>query len=88
MGRLMPSVVEQCRKEYGESFKDVVLGYARMGYSKNFVAKQLSTDRSWFQLLLKRYKLDKCFLPQGEQNGICRGGWPKGKKRGSKRCEI
>ena len=75
------------RKEYGESFKEVVRGYAEMGYSRSFTASTLGINLSYFRQLCTRFDLHRHFKPQGQMRRECRqgtnstGGWPKGKPR-------
>jgi len=42
-------------QEFGEPFFDVIVGFAKMGYGKDTVAKILEYDASTFRQMLKRY---------------------------------
>lgn len=71
--------IQQVRKEYGESFKEVVIGFAEQGNSKRLTAATLGINSSYFLKLLDRFELHGHFRPKGEQRPECQGGWPKGK---------
>ena len=82
----MASKMLQVRKEYGESFQEVVKGFAEMGYSRSRVAETLEFNLSYFRELCTRFDLHKHFKQQGEMRVECRRGfgskgWPKGKPR-------
>jgi hypothetical protein len=76
--------VQQVRKEFDEPFRDVVKGFAEMGYSRSFTAKVLEINLSYFRQLCTRFDLHQYFKPQSEMLLECKPkgkGWPKGKKR-------
>lgn len=77
--------VAQVRKEFGEPFRDVVNGFALMGYSKAATAEILEISRDYFtKHLLPVYAPDAPWKPQKDMRPECkpRGkGWPKGKPR-------
>ncbi|MFA5380007.1 MAG: hypothetical protein WC455_29875 [Dehalococcoidia bacterium] len=80
--------VQSIRSEYGEQFRDVVKGYAKMGYSRTFAAQILGISLSYFRQLCSRFDLHRYFRPQSEMVPESRGvgrpnckGWPKGKPR-------
>jgi len=79
--------VHQVRREFGEPFRDVVRGFAVMGYSRAATANILHFNLSYFRQLCTRFNLHQYFKPQREMRPECRGvgttrkGWPKGKKR-------
>lgn len=82
----MSTKMVRVRKDFGESFQDVVKGFAEMGYSRRAVADILDFNLSYFRQLCLRYDLHKYFKPQSEMRRECRrtkggGGWPKGKPR-------
>lgn len=72
------------RREYGESFCDVVKGYAELGYSRTLTAAVLGINLSYFRQLCSRFDLHRHYKPQGEMRRDCKGGgggWPKGRPR-------
>jgi hypothetical protein len=76
--------VQQVRKEFDEPFRDVVKGFAEMGYSRSFTAKVLEINLSYFRQLCTRFDLHQYFKPQSEMLLECKPkgkGWPKGKKQ-------
>ncbi|AJF08281.1 hypothetical protein GSUB_17545 (plasmid) [Geoalkalibacter subterraneus] len=76
--------LRQIEEEYGESFEEVVKGFAEMRYSRRRVASILGLNLSYFRSLLEKYDLSGHFLPQKEMRSDCKGhgpGWPKGKPR-------
>ena len=84
----MTTKVHQVRREFGEPFRDVVAGFAQMGYSRRATAEILEINRSYFcQHLLPRYAQGATWRPQREMRKECRPkgrGWPKGVPKGSK----
>lgn len=77
--------VHLVRKEYDEPFRDVVSGFASMGYSKTFTAKTLGINRSYFRSLLDRYAPKVQWPKQRDMVEGCKGqgkGWEKGRPRG------
>lgn len=80
--------VHQIRREFGEPFRDVVAGFAAMGYSIRATAEILEVNLSYFRkYLLPRYAPDAPWKMQKDMRDECKprpshGGWPKGKKRG------
>lgn len=79
----MPTLVQKIRREFGESFKDVLAGFARMKYSKRCTALTLGITTSYFNVYLKRYAPDVQFPARKDLNEACipKGkGWPKGLK--------
>jgi hypothetical protein len=78
----MTTKVHQIRREFDEPFRDVVAGFAQMGYSRRATAEILEINRSYFvQHLLPRYANDVTWRPQREMRKECRPpgrGWPKG----------
>ena len=81
--------IQEIRKEYGEPFREVVRGYARMGYSKTATAQVLEISLSYFRQLLTRFDLHRFFDPS-TYNDSCKSygygsgkGWPKGVSRDS-----
>ena len=79
--------VHQIRREFGEPFRDVVAGFAAMGYSIRATAEILEVNLSYFRkYLLPRYAPDAPWKAQKDMRDECKprpshGGWPKGKKR-------
>ena len=78
--------VHQVRRKFHEPFRDVVKGFAEMGYSRRATAEILEINLSYFRQLCTRFDLHKYFKPQSEMRPECRsrsskGGWPKGKPR-------
>lgn len=76
--------VQQVRREFGESFREVVEGFAVMGYSRRATAAILEINLSHFRQLCDRFNLHQHFRAQKDMRPECRGGgagWPKGKKR-------
>jgi hypothetical protein len=75
------------RKEYGESFVDVVKGFAAQGNSRTLTARTLGFNLSYFRQLCSRFDLHKHFKPQGEMRDECKQGnltgrgFPKGGAR-------
>jgi len=72
----------EIRKEYGASMRDVVLGFARRGFSKAFTARTLGIlDHSTFDRWLVRLGLRDCFNPANYD----KSQWakPKGRKFGA-----
>jgi hypothetical protein len=65
--------IQQIRKEYGETFCNVVKGYAEMGYSRALTAQILGIDRGYFRKLLNRHNLQSHFKPRMEMMPCCRG---------------
>lgn len=71
------------RKEYGESFVEVVKGFARMGYSMRLTYKTLGIGERRFYKLVARFGLRDLFVKEN-YNEQCQwkgAGWPKGKSR-------
>ena len=62
------------RKEFGESFPDVVRGFGAMGYSKRATAEVLGFNLSYFRQLLTRFNLHIHFVLQPQQRAECRSG--------------
>jgi len=81
--------VMQIRKEFNEPFKDVISGFAEMGYSKRATAEILEIDRGYFyKCLLPRYAPDVTWKKQIDMRPECRAkgkGWPKGKSRNNQK---
>lgn len=79
--------VQSVRREFGEPFRDVVAGFAQMGYSRRAVAEILEINYSYLRTaLLPRYAPDAPWKAQADMRDECKpkpshGGWPKGKKR-------
>lgn len=72
--------VQQIRKEFNEPFRDVVAGFADMGYSRKMTARVLEVNPSWFDQLCERFDLKKHFRSRKEYISICKPpGRPKGK---------
>jgi len=71
----------QVRREYGESFCDVVRGYAELGYSRRLTAAVLGINVGYFRQLCSRFDLHRHFRPQALMRPDCKGrgrGWPVG----------
>jgi hypothetical protein len=80
------------RKEYEEPFKDVIIGYAKLGYSKGLVCRVLGFHSQLFWKLLSHFDLHSHF-DRKNYNDSCtpKGkGWPKGvpRKKGGKRIRV
>ena len=78
--------IQAVRKEYGESFKEVVAGYALLGYSQRATAQILDFNRSYFRQILTRFDLHSLFRRKN-YNDSCKArstGRPKGKP--GKKC--
>lgn len=80
--------VQQIRKEFNEPFRDVVAGFAQMGYSRRATAQILGINTSYFRQLIGYYAPDAQWKKQVDMRDECKprpskgkGGWPKGKKR-------
>lgn len=76
--------IHQVRVEFGETFKDVVKGFAEMGYSRRATAEILEFNLSYFRQLCTRFDLHRYFKPQKDMRPECRAhgkGWLTGKKR-------
>jgi len=80
--------VQQVRKEFNEPFRDVIAGFAEMGYSRKATAQILEINTSYFRQLIGYYAPDAPWKRQAEMREECKprpskgkGGWPKGKKR-------
>jgi hypothetical protein len=73
--------VHQVRKEFKEPFRDVVKGFAKMGYSRRATAEFVGITSSWFDQLCERFDLKRHFRPRSEYLPVCkpRGGHTKGK---------
>lgn len=74
------------RREFGEPFREVVKGFAEMGYSRRATAEILDINLSYFRQLCTRFDLHRHFKPQREMRPECRShgggkGWLKGKAR-------
>ncbi len=79
----MTTKIQAVRKEFDEPFRDVVKGFAEMGYSRMATAEILEFNLSYFRTLCVRFDLHKYFKPQKEMRDECKHffvGWPKGKK--------
>lgn len=80
--------VHQIRREFGEPFRDVVTGFASMGYSRRATAEILEINLSYFRTcLLPRYAPGAPWKERRDLRDECKprpssGGWPKGTKRG------
>jgi hypothetical protein len=81
------TVMARIRKEYGEPFKDVVIGYAEMGYSKRATAKNLQISSLTLYKYLDRFNLHGHFKPQDQQRQECRRG-NRGKNAGALRLDL
>ncbi len=80
----MQTKLKAIRQEFGEPFRDVVHGFAVMGYSKRATSEILGWHRQTFLTYCQRYAPDAPWKPQRDQRRECRGqgkGWPKGKRR-------
>ncbi len=81
----MTTKMHQVRQEFDEPFRDVVAGFAIMGYSRRATAEILDFNLSYFRELCTRFHLHRHFKPQRDMRPECKsrgnGGWPKGKKR-------
>lgn len=79
--------VHQIRREFGEPFRDVVTGFASMGYSRRATAEILEINLSYFRTcLLPRHAPGAPWKERRDLRDECKprpssGGWPKGKKR-------
>ncbi|HOD97371.1 MAG TPA: hypothetical protein PLT63_01215 [Syntrophales bacterium] len=73
--------MHQVRKEFGEPFRDVVKGFAIMGYSRKATAEFVEITDSWFNELCERFDLRKHFRRQRKDFvSVCKPpGHPKGK---------
>lgn len=74
------------RAEFGEPFRDVIAGFAIMGYSRRATAEVLEINRDYFfKFLLPRYAPNAPWKPRKDMRDDCKskqgGGWPKGKQR-------
>lgn len=77
------TTIRRIQIEFGESFRQVVSGMARMRYSKRCTALTLGITTSYFNVYLKRYAPDVHFPARKDLNEACipKGkGWPKGLK--------
>jgi hypothetical protein len=83
----MTTKIHAIRKEFGEPFRDVVRGFAQMGYSQRATAEILEFNRSYFRQLCARFDLLRHFKKQRDMRDECKPyggagpGWTKGKKR-------
>lgn len=78
--------VQQIRREFNEPFRDVVAGFALMGYSRRSTAEILEINRDYFfKTLLPLYAPDAPWKSRKDMRDDCKrkqgGGWPKGAKR-------
>jgi len=55
------TVVHKIRKEFNEPFRDVVAGFAQMGYSQTAAASACEVPRSTFQHHVQRFGLCELF---------------------------
>ena len=55
------TIIHQIRKEFDEPFRDVVAGFAKMGYSQTAAASACDVARSTFQYHVQRFGLCKLF---------------------------
>jgi len=80
------TIVQSIRKEFNQSFHDVVRGVAGMGYSRRMTAAILDISPPWFNLLCVRFGLNRHFIPhkrRTDQVNFYRGPrpWVKGRAR-------
>jgi len=72
--------IRQVRNEFKEPFRDVVKGFAIMGYSRKATAQALQISHSYFDELCERFDLKKNFRARKDYLPICKPpGHPKGK---------
>jgi hypothetical protein len=77
------TIIQQVKNEYKESFREVVTGYAEMGYSMALVASVLEVDYKRFRHLVKRFGLRDHF-DRKKYNDVCKPkgkGWEPGRSR-------
>lgn len=71
------------RQEYNEPFREVVRGYAALGYSKTATREVLGFWPQLFHRLLTQFDLHQYFIRKNYNDScVPKGkGWPKGKLR-------
>jgi len=76
------TVVQRVRKEFDEPFRDVISGFAIMGYSRRSTARILEISWDYFRrYLLPRYAPDAPWKARIDLRDDCKPkgkGWPKG----------
>lgn len=78
----MTTKIQSIRKEFGEPFRDVVRGFAEMGYSRNMTAGILEINARWFFEICKNYNLNQYFTPYKgrrdlQKQRLYAGGWKR-----------
>jgi len=79
------SIIRKIRKDFAEPFRDVVAGFALMGYSQTAAADACEVARSTFQYHVQRFGLCGLF-DRKNYRPECRGYNRKGRK--GKRAPI
>jgi hypothetical protein len=74
--------IQSIRKEFGEPFRDVVHGFAEMGYSRKMTAGILEINARWFYEICKNYNLNQYFVPYKSRRDLWKpriytGGWKR-----------
>lgn len=78
--------VQKIRREYGESFRDVVKGFAQQGESIKGTARALEIEYKYFRRLLTRFGLLHHFRDRKDMKPECRGvGHPSHAERNRRR---
>lgn len=67
------TVLRNVRREFGCSFRDVVVALAEKGYSQRLAADHIGISRPTLRKYCVRFNLLGHFKPHGDQVDICRG---------------
>lgn len=74
------SAIQKIEAEFEESFSEVIIGFAKMGYSRRTTALACEISHYWMNQLCKRFGLDNKFRQQKDMIDVCRSGYTKGRK--------
>lgn len=78
--------IQQVRREFGDSFQNVVRGFAEDGISQRLTAASLGMTRTTLVYHCRRFDLLHLFKPRSQQAAICRAvGQPKNYRVGPPR---
>lgn len=71
--RVIMTKIQAIREEFQEPFRDVIKGFAEMGYSRVMTARILDMSNSYLEKLCKVYNLNRYWKPVMERRPECRG---------------